>query len=96
MTKGFKSITDIIKSDDAFEEVRKISKDYNVVEEFNLIFPDLGKVAQPIKVEKKTLFLKVENSVWRSELNFKQKIIIEKINKYFNEQLIKSVRFVSK
>ena len=96
MTKGFKSITEIIKSDKAFEEVRKISKDYNVVEEFNAIFPDLGKVAQAVKVEKKTLYLKVENSVWRSELNFRQKIMIDKINNHFNEQIIKSVRFVSK
>jgi hypothetical protein len=96
MTKGFKTITEIIKNDEAFEEVRKISKNYNVVEEFSLIFPDLGKVAQAVKVEKKILYLKAENSVWRSELNFRQKVIIDKINNHFNEQIIKSVRFVSK
>ncbi len=96
MTKGFKSVSEIIKNDKAFEQVRIISKDYNVVDEFNMIFPDLGKVAQAVKVEKRVLFLKVENSVWRSELNFRQKVIIEKINNHFNEQIIKSVRFVSK
>ena len=45
MTKGFKSVSEIIKNDKAFEQVRIISKDYNVVEEFDTIFPDLGKVA---------------------------------------------------
>ena len=96
MTKRFKSITEIINEDEELSELRKVTKGFRVVEEFNSIFPDLIKVAKPVKVEKKILFLKVENSVWRSELNFQQKIIVEKINKYFSEQLIKTVRFVSK
>ena len=47
-----------------------------------------------MKVDKKTLFLKVENSVWRSELKFSESIIVEKINKFFNEERIKFIKFL--
>lgn len=91
---GFKSITDIIEKEKDFERLRDTVKNYNVVEEFKLIFPELSMVAQAIKTEKKILFLKVENSVWKSELNFQKNILIEKINKHYNEQVIKSIKFL--
>jgi len=52
------------------------------------------KIASAVKVEKKTLFLRVENSAWRSEIKFKEKIIIDKVNEYFKDDRIKAVRFV--
>jgi hypothetical protein len=91
---GFKSITDIIKSEKDFEKLRDTVKNYNVVDEFEVIFPELSKIALAVKVEKKTLFLKVENSVWRSELNFQKKLLMEKINKHFKEQVIETIKFI--
>ena len=44
MTKRFKSITEIINEDEELSELRKVTKDFRVVEEFNSIFPDLIKV----------------------------------------------------
>lgn len=69
---GFKSITDIIEKEKDFEKLRDTVKNYNVVEEFKKIFPELSTVARAVKTERKTLFLKVENSVWKSELNFQK------------------------
>ena len=91
---GFKSINDIIEKEKDFEKLRDTVKNYNVVDEFKNIFPELSKVAQAIKTEKKILFLKVENSVWKSELKFRQTTIIEKINKKFNEAIVKTIRFI--
>jgi hypothetical protein len=55
----------------------------------------MKKVVKPVKVNRKVLMLMVENSVLRSELKFNEALIIEKINKFFNEERVKSVRFAS-
>jgi len=91
---GFKSLTDIIDKEKEFEKLRDTLKNYNVVDEFEVIFPELSKIAKAIKTEKKTLFLKVENAVWKSELNFQKSLLIEKINNHFKEQVIKSIKFL--
>ncbi|KAB2847213.1 MAG: DUF721 domain-containing protein [Melioribacteraceae bacterium] len=94
MHDDFKSLNDVFGKEKAFEKVRIAAKEYDVLEKFNEIFPELKKVADAVKIEKGILFLKVENSVWKSELKFRQTTIIEKINKKFNEQIVKSIRFV--
>lgn len=94
ISNTFKSITDIIDKEKDFQKLRDTLKNYNVVDEFEKIFPELSKIAKALKTEKKTLLLKVENSVWKSELNFQKNILIEKINKHFNEQVIKSIKFL--
>ena len=95
MPNDFKSLPDIIGKEKAFEKVRVAAKEYDVLEKFLEIFPDLKKVAEAVKIEHGVLFLRVENSVWRSELKFRQSSLIEKINKKFNDQIVKSVRFIS-
>lgn len=94
MPDDFKSLSEVFGKDKAFEKVRIAAKEYDVLEKFNEIFPELKKVADAVKIEKGILFLKVENSVWKSELKFRQTTIVEKINKKFNEQIVKSIRFV--
>jgi len=94
MDKGFVKLSDIINTRPEFDGLNKRIKDNEVLDGFIKIFPDLGKVAKTVKVDKKTLFLKVENSVWRSELKFSESIIVEKINKFFNEERIKFIKFL--
>jgi hypothetical protein len=93
MDKGFVKLSDIINTKSEFEGLRKKIKETEVVDGFLEIFPDLAKVAKALKVDKKILFLKVENSVWRSELKFSENIIVEKINTYFKEERIKLIKF---
>ena len=94
MPHDFKSFSDVFGKEKAFEKVRKAAKEYDVLEKFSEIFPDLKKVAEAVKIENGVLFLHVENSVWRSELKFRQANIIEKINKKQNEHVVKAVRFI--
>lgn len=91
----FKSVTEIISKDKAFEKVRIAAKEYEAVDRFGEIFPDLTKIAKAQKVNDGVLYLKVENSVWRSELNFRKQLLIEKINKYFGKRIIKTIKFTA-
>ncbi|MBU2491044.1 MAG: DUF721 domain-containing protein [Bacteroidetes bacterium] len=94
MPDDFKSLPEILGKEKAFENVRKAAKEYDILEKFLEIFPELKKVAEAVKIERGVLFLRVKNSVWRSELKFRQENLIEKINKKFNEKIIKSIRFI--
>lgn len=93
MPDGFKSIADIFKADPGLSPVRKIIRQSDVVIEFFKIFPEMKKVVKPIKVEKKILFINVENSILRSELKFKESLMVGKINRHFNEEIVKGIRF---
>jgi len=94
MDKGFVKLSDIINTKSEFEWLSKRIKETEVLDGFIEIFPDLRKVVKVMKVDKKTIFLKVENSVWRSELKFSESVIIEKINKFFKEERIKFIKFL--
>ncbi len=94
MPENFKSLGEIINKDPAFANLRNVIQQSDVVIEFQKIFPEIGKVTTAVKVEKKTIYLRVENAAWRSELKYREKDIIDKINNYFNDERIKAVRFV--
>lgn len=92
--KTYKSISEVIDKEKEFEQIRIKAKEHDVVESFRIIFPDLANIAIAKRVEKNILFMRVENSVWRSELNFNKVKMIEKINNHFHEQVIKSIKFI--
>jgi hypothetical protein len=93
-SSSFRTIIDVIDKEKEFEKLRVSLQNYNVVDEFEKIFPELKLIAKAVKLEKQVLFLRVDNSVWKSELNFQKTILIEKINKHFNEVVIKSLKFL--
>ncbi len=91
---SFRTIDEVLNSENEFSSLRESLKNYNIVSEFENIFPELKLIVEAVKVEKQTLFLRVENSVWKSELNFNKNLIAEKINKFFKQQVIKTIRFL--
>ena len=95
MPDSFKSLGDVFIREPAFKNLREVVKSSDVVNDFNKIFPDFKKIATAQKVIKKVLKLLVENSTLRSEMKFKEKEIIERINKFYNEERIKQIRFSS-
>lgn len=95
MSSGFLSLGDIIKKEPGLAGVRRTMSESDVVVEFGNIFPELKKVASAIKVEKKVLYLRAESPAWRNELKFKEGSIIEKVNKFFGDERIKWIKFVS-
>lgn len=93
MPDGFLSISEIISREPGFEKLRVVLKQQDVIRGFHKIFPDLKKIAAPVKIEKKILYLKVSNAAWRNELKFNQATIIEKINAFYNQEIIKAIKF---
>ena len=95
MSSGFISLGEAIEREPSLSKLRDTIKDSDVIINFYEIFNDLKKIAVPKKVKKNILYLYVENSVWRSELKFKEQIIIDKINDFIKEDRIKKIKFVS-
>lgn len=95
MPKTFRSLTDIIEKDKAFSKFRKKVKESDVVIEFENIFPELSKTVKASNVNKGVLYLIVENSVLRSELFRNKSLMLEKTNKFFNQQIIVDIKFAN-
>jgi hypothetical protein len=91
---SFKSLFEVINEEKQFSNLRETTKNYDVVEKFEIVFPELKNIAEAKKVYKNVLFLKVENSVWKSELNLRKNIIAERLNSVFGEELIKTIKFL--
>lgn len=94
MGNNFKSLKDVFRKEKSLAGLREIVESTDVVVRFTEIFPNLEKVAIPQSCEKKVLKLKVENPAWRNELKFMEAELIEKTNKFFNEQRIIQIRFI--
>ena len=54
----------------------------------------VSKVAKAEKVDKGTLIVKTDSSVWRQELQMQKEQLIEKINKKIGSEAIKEIRFI--
>ena len=88
-----KKISEVFRKEEGLGNFQNAAKQYMVIEEFFNIFPELGKIVKPEKIENKVLHLKVENSVWRNELMFKNKEMRSAINKYFKADVVKMIKF---
>ncbi len=93
--RSFRSISDVLFKENDFKKFVSKAKEEEVVIKFGEIFPELSTIAKAVKFNYKTLFLKVENSVWRSELNLKQEAIINKIRKNVKDISIEKIKFIS-
>ena len=54
----------------------------------------VSKNTEPISIEHGILKIKTTTPVWRQELQFQKKQIIEKLNKKLNKKLINDIRFI--
>jgi len=91
---NFLSIKEVFDKDPNLANVRKIVEQSEVIEKFFEIFPDMEKIVLPKRVEKKTLLLNVENPALRNELKFKEELLIKKINGFFHDERVNSIRFI--
>lgn len=94
MSKGIKSLKDIFDNEE-FSNFRKTVKENDVIVKFNDIFPKLENTVTPSNVHKGVLYIVVDNSVLRTELHMNKKLMIEKINNHFNQQIIVDVKFTN-
>lgn len=95
MHKNFVSLREVFNTHPSLLGVRNIIRRAEVVEKFNKIFPELKEIVIPVGVKKDVLLLKTENPVLRNELKLNEELVIKKTNEFFNEERIKSIRFVA-
>ena len=95
MTDGFRSLKDVFSTEPQLKHVRRIVKSSDVIIDFDNIFPVLKKIALRQKFDKMFLKLKVSKSVWRRELKFREREIVKRINKFYNEERIKGIKFTN-
>lgn len=91
---SIKSFAEVLMNSEGMEKIREVSLKYKVVEEFLELFPEFKEFVEPVKLNKKVLSLRVENSVMRSELNLRQEALKEKINNYYKKEVVTSIKFV--
>ena len=94
MPDGFHRISEIFDKEPGLSRIRQVIEQSDIVNNFGKIFPDLIKIAEAVKVERKCIFLRVPNLTWRSELKFREGQITKKINNYYKEERINQVRFI--
>lgn len=58
-----------------------------------IVGENVAKVTEVDKVENGILFIKVESSAWRNELLFMKRNIIQKINTFLGDEIIRDIRF---
>ncbi len=69
-------------------------KQYKVLEIWNTaVGEQIAKATNPEKIERGVLTVRVEKSVWRNELSYLKKEIIEKLNKLLQEEVVKEIIF---
>lgn len=91
---NIKSFAEVLMNSAGMEKIREVSLKYKVVEEFLELFPEFKEFVEPVKLNKKVLSLRVENSVMRSELNLRQEALKEKINNHYKKEVVTSIKFV--
>ena len=67
---------------------------YNVINHWeNFVGKEISRHSQPIRLQDRTLFLRVKNNVWANELNLRKGEIIEKINLSTQEETVSDILF---
>jgi hypothetical protein len=92
MYNEIKSLKEIVDSDDEFKSLRIMMKESEIIDKFFEIFPHLSKMVEPLKIEKSTLHIYIENASLRNEIKFHETEIVKKINEYFNEKRIRHIK----
>jgi hypothetical protein len=59
-----------------------------------IIGRDLARYCTPVKIEKGTLWLSVENSCWRNEMLFMQENFLRQANAFIGRPLLKHILFI--
>ena len=95
MSDKFEKLSDVITKDKAFSKFRSSLNEQDVVEMFGEIFPEFSKSVSASNVHKGILYLAIENSVIRNELHLNKGLMIEKINKHFNQRIIVDIKFTN-
>lgn len=72
---------------------KAIEQNKAVVDWPEIVGERVAEVSHAEKIEKGVLFVKVESPVWRNELSFMKRNLIENINKALKKNIVKDIKF---
>ena len=92
--KEFEDIGSIIGS---VVDKMELSKKLRVSDIFNhwedIVGKQIAKKSKPERLLRKTLYVSVTTSTWANELSLMSEKLIEKINSFTGEDIVKTIRF---
>jgi len=59
-----------------------------------LVSEELGRYAEPLKIERGVLWLKVESSAWMQQFQYEKLVLLEELNNHLRISRLKDVRMV--
>ena len=92
-----KKIEDIGSIIGSVVDKMELSKKLKISNIFNhwgeIVGPEIAKKSKPRKLVRKTLYVSVTTSTWANELSLMSEKLIEKINFFTGEDVVKTIRF---
>lgn len=71
----------------------KIEENFAIAYWDSVVGKDISKRTEPFKISKGILFVKVNDTTWRNELQYFKNEIIEKLNKKIGKKIVKDIKF---
>jgi len=59
----------------------------------DIVGTEISKKAKPERITRGTLYLSVSTSIWANELSLMSDKLIEKINSFIGEEVVKKIKF---
>ncbi|MBD3409866.1 MAG: DUF721 domain-containing protein [Ignavibacteriales bacterium] len=87
---------ELLKTSAEFRRLARAAEEQRAIEVFPDVFPFLAKDATPLSVSGGTLHLRVENPAWRSEIKFREREILEKLNAELDGADIRRLKFAAR
>ena len=72
---------------------KAIEQNQAVVQWSDIVGERIAQVSEAVKIEKGTLFIRVDSPVWRNELSFMKENLIENMNKALKKNIVKDIKF---
>lgn len=85
-------VSDLIRGYLKSRGLESALQEFDVVQKWaEVVGPAMAEHVVPDVIENKTLFLKVSNAAWRTQVAFMKQEIVRKVNIYAGKALIKGV-----
>jgi hypothetical protein len=91
-----KRVGDVLKTSAEFRRLARAAEEQRAIEVFPDVFPFLAEDAVPLSVADGTLHLRVENAAWRSEIKFREREILEKLNAELDGAPVRRLKFAAR
>lgn len=89
------SLSHLLKKTLEYYNLNYVVENNEIVEKYSeIVGQQINKYSKAIKFEKGILFIEVENSAWKNELLLMSEKIKEKINQYFEKEIVKEIKII--